>query len=131
MSSERTSILAANAAFYSAIAKGDYRAMELLWARLRPVACIHPGWSAITGRNQVMASWRTILTRPPAIKCSDPKVFPLGEAAMVLCREIIGQTVLAATNIFVREAETWKLIHHQAGPTPEVAEEAPPRQRMH
>jgi hypothetical protein len=34
----------------------------------------------------------------------------------VICYETMGDTVLVATNIFVREAGTWKLAHHQAGP---------------
>ena len=37
--------------------------------------------------------------------------------ALVVCREVIGDTTLAATNVFVRERGDWRLVHHQAGPT--------------
>ena len=36
-------VLAANAAFYRAFAERDVDAMDALWARSIPVACIHPG----------------------------------------------------------------------------------------
>src|SRR3546814_17800766 len=39
-----------------------------------------------------------------------------GEAAFVTCYEVIGDSLLAATNIFVLEDGGWKLVHHQAGP---------------
>jgi hypothetical protein len=29
---------------------------------------------------------------------------------------MIGESLLAATNVFVREGGGWKLVHHQAGP---------------
>jgi hypothetical protein len=39
-----------------------------------------------------------------------------GDTAIVLCRELVGGSPLIATNIFVREDEGWKLLHHQSGP---------------
>jgi hypothetical protein len=36
----------------------------------------------------------------------------------VLCHEHVEQTALAATNVFVREGGGWKMVHHQAGPSP-------------
>jgi ketosteroid isomerase-like protein len=111
-------VLAANQAFYEAFARGDFAAVDALWARRAPVACIHPGWGALKGRPEVMASWRSILeggSRPP-VRCSHPVASVLGDSAFVVCGESIPGAELVATNIFVREDGAWKLVHHQAGP---------------
>ena len=43
--------LAANAAFYAAFAASDAGRMDAVWARRAPVACVHPGWEVLTGRD--------------------------------------------------------------------------------
>jgi hypothetical protein len=50
----------------------------------------------------------------------------VGDAAYVICEERINGAVLIATNIFVREAEQWRLAHHQAGHVLARMEESPP-----
>lgn len=109
-------MLAANRAFYRALSSGDLPAMDRLWSRERPVSCIHPGRPALSGRDAVMASWRSILTRPPAISAENPSVAAHGDIAVVLCVERAGTAVMTATNIFARSAEGWKMVHHHAGP---------------
>jgi len=54
-------ILEANDAFYAAFRQRDYLAMEALWSRQASVACYHPGWPGITGRDEVLDSWYSIL----------------------------------------------------------------------
>ena len=118
MSPDEVAVLAANGAFYEAFARGDVEAMDNLWARAAPIACVHPGWDALRGRLKVMASWRAILSaneRTP-IRCSGATAHVLGEAAYVLCYETIEGTRLIATNTFVREQKAWRLVHHQAAP---------------
>ncbi len=111
-------VLAANESFYRAFAEGDAEALEALWAVRAPVACIHPGWAPLAGRDLVMQSWRAILAAgPPPISCREPSAHVLGEAAFVVCFEVIDEGLLAATNVFVREAGAWRMVHHQAGPT--------------
>ena len=114
---DHDAVLAANLEFYRAFAARDLVAMDALWARVAPVACLHPGWSALTDRDSVMASWQAILTSPdsPRIACFDERVLLYGDSALVLCEEEIDGGVLAASNIFVREAGAWRLVHHQAG----------------
>jgi hypothetical protein len=51
-------VLAANLEFYRAFTTRDAEAMDALWARQAPVACVHPGWPALTDRDAVMESWR-------------------------------------------------------------------------
>src|SRR5205814_4582275 len=55
-------VLAANLEFYRAFATRDLDAMDALWARQAPVACIHPGWPPLADRPSIMASWRGILS---------------------------------------------------------------------
>lgn len=116
---ERDAVLFANEAFYRAFADRDVAAMEALWSREAPVACIHPGWSALVTRQEVVESWRRILTNEnaPKIACRDPSAFVHGEVAFVVCYEEIDGNFLVATNVFRREGRQWKLVHHQAGPT--------------
>ena len=44
------------------------------------------------------------------------ETFVTGETAFVVCYEVIGTTVLVATNLFRKEDGAWRLAHHQAGP---------------
>lgn len=131
MSPDEIAVLEANSAFYRAFAARDLPAMEELWARRAPVACIHPGWDALRGRKRVMESWQGILAGDaPAISCTFASAHVLGEAAYVVCRERIdGGPPVVATNVYVREGSAWKLCHHQAGMVAEVREEAPPGAR--
>jgi ketosteroid isomerase-like protein len=117
MTAEETAVLAANAEFYRAFASRDVAAMDAVWARETPVACIHPGWQVLNGREAVMASWRGILAgAPPAIRCDHEIARVTGTAAFVVCTEILDGGELVATNLFVREDGAWKMTHHHAGP---------------
>lgn len=116
--SDRDAVLFANDAFYLCFASGDADGMDRLWAEDAPVTCIHPGWEALSGRAAVVDSWRSIITAgAPAIRCRGAEVQLYGEAATVLCFEEMEGGFLIATNIFVREDGSWKMVHHQAGPT--------------
>ncbi len=110
-------VLAANLEFYRAFTTRDLVLMEALWARRSPVACIHPGWPALTERDAVMESWQRILSNPdaPRIACYDERVLLHGEAALVICEEELDGGTLIASNLFVREDAAWKIAHHQAG----------------
>ena len=52
-------VLASNRLFYRSFDNRDLASLEALWARRAPVACIHPGWPALHGREEVMLSWRS------------------------------------------------------------------------
>lgn len=110
-------VLAANLAFYRAFATRDLEAMDALWARRAPVACLHPGWAALCDRESIMRSWEGILSNPeaPRIACFDERVLLYGEVALVLCEEELDGGTLAASNLFVREDGGWRLAHHHAG----------------
>lgn len=121
----RDAVLFANEAFYRAFADGDGKAMEALWAREGPIACIHPGWQALTTRREIMETWRRIFANDarPDIACHAAEAFVQGDIAFVICYEEIGRNVLVATNIFRREGGVWQMVHHHAGPAPAMPPE--------
>jgi hypothetical protein len=115
---ERTpAVLEANEAFYRAFNAKDPDAMDVAWAAEHEVACIHPGWNALLGREDVLESWHNILANPnqPRIVIGGAQVVFAGDAAIVLCRELVAGSPLIATNVFVPEGGAWKLVHHQSG----------------
>ncbi len=114
---DQDAVLAANLEFYRAFATRDAAAMDALWARRSPVACLHPGWTVLTDREEIMASWGGILANPgaPRIACFDERVLLYGDAALVLCEEELEGGALAASNLFVREDNGWRIAHHHAG----------------
>jgi ketosteroid isomerase-like protein len=118
MASIERQILRANQAFYAAFATGDIEAMDELWAHYTPVVCIHPGWPAQIGRQDVMASWRAILLggSVPKFRVDEDRAFAVGETGYVTCKEHFPDRILVASNFFVREDGLWQIVHHHAGP---------------
>ena len=123
--------LDANREFYRAFNQRDIAAMEALWSREAPVACAHPAMAPIFGREQVLASLRSVLDNPnaPNIRPEQAHVIVSGASAVVICEEHVNNAVLIATNVFVREAHGWRMVHHHAGMRAPVvrAAEPPPR----
>ncbi|HEV8015272.1 MAG TPA: nuclear transport factor 2 family protein [Stellaceae bacterium] len=116
--SDLDAVLSANLEFYRAFNDRNAKIMDTLWARGAPVLCVHPGWTALSGRDEVIKSWRSILANPnaPHVMCHDDRAFLYGDLAIVQCEEELDTGHLVATNMFVREAGAWKMIHHQASP---------------
>ena len=102
---DQDAVLAANLEFYRAFAARDLKAMDALWARRVPVACLHPGWTALKDRDAIIESWAGILSNPdaPRIACFVEHAFLYGDVALVLCEEELEGGALAASNFFVRE----------------------------
>lgn len=115
-------VLAANESFYTAFATRDMEAMDRLWAESIAVTCVHPGWSLLAGREDVLGSWRAILTNPQQarIVSGGAGVRVLGDTAVVVCREFVAGNPLLATNIFIREDGRWRMMHHHSGPVMQV-----------
>ena len=130
--SDTDAVLVANLEFYRAFAMRDIAAMDVMWAREAPVACLHPGWTALTDRDAVMASWSAILSNPdaPRIACFNERVLLFGDTALVLCEEDLEGGTLAASNFFVREDGVWRLAHHHAGQIVRRAVESRRRSRL-
>jgi len=125
-------VLAANLEFYRAFTARDLVAMDALWVRQAPVGCIHPGWPALADRDEIMESWRGILSNPdaPRVACYDERVLLYGDTALVICEEELDGGTLVASNLFVREAEGWRIAHHQAGQMAARRTQRPPANRL-
>jgi ketosteroid isomerase-like protein len=126
-------VLEANEAFYRAFAGRDLPAMEAIWARAAPAACIHPGWDVLDGREEVLRSFRALLESgaAPRVRCTLAQAHLLGEVAYVTCHEVVDGARLAATNLFVREEGAWRICHHQASQiAPGQARARPPEPEL-
>jgi ketosteroid isomerase-like protein len=120
LSDEQKRVIAANTAFYQAFSHRDVAAMEEIWSRREDVAVIHPGWPGISGREEVMRSWQLIMEGPgsPEVESVNPVAYVMEDSAFVVTYEQVGGGFLIATNIFALEDGAWRMVHHQAGPTP-------------
>jgi limonene-1,2-epoxide hydrolase len=128
-------VLSANLSFYEAFGNQDYEAMVRVWSTSEQIACIHPGWQALRGRDGVLASWRAILDgdRTATVRCADARAILLDQTAIVTCVEQIDRAKLVATNVFVLDGGLWKMVHHQAAPfTPRTlpSSDKPPIDRL-
>ena len=112
------SALFANEAFYLAFTQKDVDAMDALWAKDSDLVCVHPGWDILTDREEIMASWQQILRNPQQPGMDFHQARPHGFANMVVvtCYEQLPGGVCVATNGFVEEGGTVRMVLHQAGP---------------
>ncbi len=126
-SDDAIAALRVNAAFYAAIADGDLQAVDAVWARDEPVACIHPGGPPLQGRIAVMASFRELFDGGgPPITYSQDTVSLIRGVAFVTCLEHLGDTTLAASNVLVWESAAWRIVQHTSGILTEPRDLPPP-----
>ncbi|MFB6261932.1 MAG: nuclear transport factor 2 family protein [Thiohalorhabdaceae bacterium] len=118
MSQSYGAVLFANQAFYQAFNSGDMALMDRVWAHKATVACIHPGWDPLVGREAVMASWRQIFANSSggSLRPQEERTVIDGDHAFVITYEDPGEQPLVATNLFIREEAQWRMAHHHAGP---------------
>ena len=121
-------VLQANDAFYEAIQKRDFSAMERCWSHGDDVACTHPGWHRLDGWTEIARSWVAIFanSRPWRVACEDPRTTISEDIAVIACVERLeavggeGEPArMQATNVYRRFGEEWKMILHHASPMPE------------
>jgi ketosteroid isomerase-like protein len=118
----------ANESFYEALEALDLEAMDRVWLHEDWVRCIHPGWETIVGWPLVRRSWEQIFlnTGWMRVATTDVETRDLGELGLVTCAENIsirsqgeiGLAVAMATNLFKRTPDGWRLVLHQASPSP-------------
>jgi ketosteroid isomerase-like protein len=138
MSTEAEAVELANHELYAAVESADLDRMGEVWLdgpHAETVVCVHPGWPAIQGREEVLRSWTAIMANTPYIQffLTDVEVEVVGEIAVVTCAENIltgmGESALAggravATNVFRHTPSGWRLWIHHASPVITPAEGA-------
>lgn len=119
-----------NGEFYGAFERGDIDSMTRIWLDDRETLCVHPGTTPIRGAGAITRSWALIMANATYIQffLTDVEVSVQGDMAYVTCTEnvltadahtadtsFIGARAVA-TNVFVRQGDTWRLWIHHASP---------------
>jgi ketosteroid isomerase-like protein len=115
---------AVEAAFYEAFSRVDLDLMVAVWCDGEHALCIHPGSGLLRGKAAVIQSWMEILSGnvPPAIEYRVIESIVAGNLAVRLVEERIrprnrppeSANRVLATNIYLREAGSWRLTEHHA-----------------
>lgn len=130
--SDEAAVEAANAEFYAAFEAADLARMRNVWLDDDSASCVHPGWRVLHGTSRIMRSWAVIFANTPYIQffLTDVDVKVFGDVAVVRCVEGIltsladaeGDASVAATNVFVRADEGWRLWVHHGSPVVQHAD---------
>ncbi len=126
---ETQKVLSANQSFYQAFNRQDIDLMVKAWAQREDIICLHPGWSALIGLDDIIESWEGIFEAGEGleIELSDVKVEVSGEMAWVRCRENLFSLSLSgvhasrvfATNLFRKIDGRWRMVLHHASSLPQ------------
>ena len=122
--SDAAEVEEANARFYRAFETLDIEEMDRVWVRGEHARCVHPGWPLLCGWDAVRASWERIFENTGEMRftLADVRVSVGGDLAWVTCTENIlsevngrvAVTAVLATNVFERDADGWRIVHHHA-----------------
>ena len=121
----------ASAEFYAALnrmANGDTGPLSAIWSHSAAVTTMHPIGGRQVGWDQVRGSWEQVskLASAGNVKLVDQIIQVVGDMAYELGVEE-GQITLAGqlvpiedrvTNVYRREAGTWKIVHHHTDIAP-------------
>ena len=112
-------------AFYDAFSRCDLEAMMGVWATAAPLLCIHPGGVALTRRDTIARSWAGIFEGGGGVRFSltDRRCVVSDDVAVRFVHENIhhgpglrSMAVVCATNVYLREGESWRMCTHHASP---------------
>ncbi|HEX5770883.1 MAG TPA: nuclear transport factor 2 family protein [Nocardioidaceae bacterium] len=127
---DKAAVEEVNTEFYGAFERGDIDAMTRIWLDDRETLCVHPGTTPLRGASAITRSWALLMANATYIQffLTDVEVSVHGDVASVTCMEnvltadehtadasFIGARAVA-TNVFVRERDTWRLWIHHASP---------------
>jgi len=108
----------AQSQFYEAFSNQDYDLMSNLWSNGQDTQCNHPGMPRMTGRDEILTSWRDLFNGPQMdVEPTETLVDICGGTAICKCLEQIDtSSKLEALNIYKREEGEWKMTFHMASP---------------
>lgn len=135
----RTDVDEVHAEFYAAFEAGDFDRMSAVWADgpyAGGVSCVHPGWTMLRGREEVLRSWALIMANTTYIQfvLTDVETDVYGDHAVVTCKEnvltadedtetgFLAGGSIVATNVFVRSDGEWRLLVHHGSPVLNVVD---------
>ncbi|MFB4298024.1 nuclear transport factor 2 family protein [Actinomadura sp. NTSP31] len=122
-----------HAEFYAAFEAADFDRMSAVWADgpyAAGVSCVHPGWTMLRGRDEVLRSWALIMANTTYIQfvLTDVETDVYGDHAVVTCKEnvltadedteagFLAGGSIVATKLFVRVDGQWRLLLHHGSP---------------
>ncbi|TDC81491.1 nuclear transport factor 2 family protein [Actinomadura sp. 7K507] len=128
-----------HAEYYAAFEAGDFDRMSDVWADgpyADGVSCVHPGWTMLRGREEVLRSWALIMANTTYIQfvLTDIETDVYGDHAVVTCKEnvltadedteagFLAGGSIVATNVFVRSDGEWRLLLHHGSPVLNVVD---------
>ena len=127
----------AEVAFYEALERADLEAMMGVWAEDEEIVCIHPGGVRLVGTAAVREAWRQIFAqaRKMQVRCSGEvrtEGLMLAVSWVMEQFSIAGETrtypPVAATNVYHKGSDGWRMLSHHSSPVPvqqEPAEDGP------
>ena len=119
-------VLEANRAFYDAHEARDLDAMVAVWDHGEHAVCIHPGWPILRTWPVIEESWRRIFAGPGRNQfiLTNEALAALGDTAWITVDENLvdrfATGTVAATNVFVRTAGSWRMVLHHGSPVRDV-----------
>ena len=124
----------AEAAFYEALEGGNLEAMMEVWADDEEVVCVHAGGPRLAGYDAVRESWAQVIGSGQRLKVHLSHQVVL--SGMMLAVHSLHENILvqgegrprapiAATNVYLRTGNGWRMILHHGSPAPQQAVQAP------
>ena len=114
--------------FYAALNRtldGDSSPMEQIWSHGSDVSAMHPFGSRSLGWEEVRAGWEQAAQAfsDGQVALDEMVVVPITEDAAYTLGTEHGQGIdWRVTNIYRREADGWKIVHHHTDFSQEVAQ---------
>ena len=122
------------AAFYDALQRGDIEKLMACWADEDEIFCIHPGGPRVVGATAIRATFEAMFSDGGAVRAWPERVRKIVAVGSVVHNVLERVEVLApgspatawvaATNVYHRTAQGWRLVAHHASPgtTSEIQE---------
>lgn len=118
------------AAFYDALARSDFDAMMSVWAEDEDVVCIHPDTPRHVGHPAVREAWRQLFAGGVRLVVHTSHAV-VHSSVLLTVHNVVEHIAIEgddqlhapvnATNVYVRGPMGWRMVLHQASPSPEVA----------
>lgn len=129
-------------AFYEALQAGDIKRLMACWADEDEIVCIHPGSARLLGAAAIRAAFESMLeqgglnVRPAQVvrmHALASAVHSVVEHVRVMLPDGPREALVAATNVYHKTPQGWRMVAHHASPGGLVEAEAstPPPHVLH